>query len=72
MVINDRGETAYFFVDHELKKYYPMNTYMRKIGFEFDEEKDVIPEFDINFSLYGFGECPIHFIEVIKSFLNHE
>ena len=36
VIINDRGELSYFFVDSNIEKMYPVNSYMKKNGFDYD------------------------------------
>ena len=51
VVIKDREEIVYYFVDDNLEKMYPMNSYITKIGFVFKEEINVIDCINVNLSL---------------------
>lgn len=69
VIIKDRNEQSYFFLDNDLEFLYPVNSYMKKI--EFDFEFDHINEelnyvFDINLSQYGYLPCPEQLMNLIK------
>ena len=67
VVIKDREETVYYFVDYNLEKIYPMNSYIAKIGFVFREEINVIDCINVNLSLYGHSNCPEYLRKIIQN-----
>ena len=36
VIIKDRDEVSYYFLDKDINMMYPMNTYMKQIDFEFE------------------------------------
>ena len=69
VIIKDRGEIAYFFVDNSLRRIYPVNSYIKSIGFELDinQTPNVIDiQFDIDLSRYGSSACPFFLSNLIK------
>ena len=70
LIIKDRDEIGYFFVDNTMNKIYPVNSYMRNIGFVCDTENPIeqIHPFDIDISTYGYYVCPEHLKKIIKLF----
>jgi len=69
VVIKDREETVYYFVDDNLEKIYPMNSYITKIGFVFREEINVIDCVNVNLSLYGHSNCPKYLRKIIQNII---
>lgn len=69
VIIKDREEVVYYFVDNNIKKLYPMNSYMRKIGFIYCEESRFIDCFDVDLSLYGYFNCPEDLQKIIKNII---
>ena len=69
VVIKDREETVYYFVDDNLEKIYPMNSYITKIGFVFKEEINVIDCINVNLSLYGHSNCPEYLRKIIQNII---
>ena len=69
VVIKDREETVYYFVDDNLEKIYPMNSYITKIGFVFREEINVIDCINVNLSLYGHSNCPEYLRKIIQNII---
>jgi hypothetical protein len=69
VVIKDREETVYYFVDDNLEKIYPMNSYITKIGFVFREEINVIDCIKVDLSLYGHSNCPEYLRKIIQNII---
>ena len=69
VVIKDREELAYYFVDNNIEKLYPMNSYMKKIGFVYKEEIDNIDCIDIDLSIFGHSNCSKYLQKIIKSII---
>lgn len=67
VVIKDREEIVYCFVDDNLEKLYPMNSYITKIGFVYSEEINVIDCINIDLSFYGHSNCPEYLREIIQN-----
>ena len=70
IVIKDREETVYFFVDNYLEKLYPVNSYMKKLGFVYNDKMQLINFPTIDLSFYGYSKCPEHLRETIKKMFN--
>ena len=69
VILTDRGELAYFVVDFEMEKMYPINTYMKNNGLCFDINNAVDHiniAIDIDFSKYGYTKCPDYLNAIIK------
>ena len=69
VVMQDRGEIVYFFVSDNLKRLYPMNTYISslKINITFDDIPEYIDaDFDIELSKYGYSNCPYFLYKLIE------
>ena len=69
IVMQDRSETAYFFLDDNLKRLYPMNTYIKSLGINisFDNiPKSISTYFDIDLSKYGYSDCPTFLAKLIQ------
>ena len=69
-VIKDREEVVYFFVDENLKKMYPVNSYILSVGVDIDiynipEYLDLI--FDIDLSRYGYSKCSDFLVKLIQN-----
>ena len=72
VVMQDRGETAYFFVYDNLNRLYPMNTYINSLGIEitFDNIPECINiDFDIDLSKYGYSSCPQFLYGLIQNYV---
>ncbi len=69
IIIKDRDEIVYYLVDNNIKKLYPINSYMNKIGFVYCEENE-IDGFDINLSLYGHSNCPEYLQKIIRKMID--
>lgn len=70
VIIKDRDEISYYFVDNNITNLYPMNSYMKKIGFIYDFnvfESQIKNCFDLELSKYGYSACPDHLKNLIKS-----
>lgn len=68
VIIKDRDEISYYFLDKDMKKMYPMNTYMKQIDFEysFENSNDQIDRFfDVDLSKYGYSVCPEYLKKLI-------
>ena len=71
IIMCDRGETAYFFLDNALQYLYPVNSYIRNIGYQykFEESNDTIEiDFKIDLVKYGHMQCP----EYLKKLIVHK
>lgn len=69
VVIKDREETVYYFVDDNLEKIYPMNSYAKKIGFIYRKEINLIDFTNIDLSLYGHFTCPEYLRKIIQNII---
>lgn len=69
VVIKDREETVYYFVDDNLEKIYPMNLYFTKIGFVYREEINVIDCINVDLSLYGHSNCSKYLRKIIQNII---
>lgn len=69
VVIKDREETVYYFVDDNLEKIYPMNSYFTKIGFFYREEINVIDCINVDLSLYGHSNCSKYLRKIIQNII---
>ena len=69
VVIKDREEIVYYFIDDNLENLYPMNSYITKIGFVYSEEINVIDCINIDLSLYGHSNCPEYLREIIQNII---
>lgn len=72
IIMKDREEIVYFFVDNSLQRIYPVNSYIELIGFEFDINRapNVIDiQFDIDLSHYGSSACPFFLSNLIKQYV---
>lgn len=61
IIIDGRDGKNYFFADLDLVNFYPVNSYMRSINYEYGSENDGIElnlKFDINLSKYGYSPSP--------------
>ena len=70
VIIDDRGEISYSFVDNDIKKCYPVNSYMKKIGFNYNIkaiENNIEIYFDIDLSKYGHYVCPDYLKNLIQN-----
>ena len=68
VVISDRAEIVYYLVDGNLEKMYPMNSYIKKIGFVY-EENNVIDCINVDLSLYGHSNCPEYLRKIIQNMI---
>ena len=69
IIIKDRDEQSYYFLDNKLEFFYPMNTYMKNINFnfDFDNVKEKINQsFELDLSQYGSSVCPEFVKNLIK------
>ena len=69
VVIKDREEIVYYFVDDNLEKIYPMNSYIKKTGFVYREENKVIDCINADLSLYGHSNCPKYLRKIIQNII---
>lgn len=69
VIIKDREEIVYYFIDSNIKKLYPMNSYISKIGFVYSEEINIIESIDIDLSLYGHSNCPEYLQKIIRKII---
>lgn len=69
VIIKDREEIVYYFIDSNIKKLYPMNSYISKIGFVYSEEINIIESIDIDLSLYGHSNCPECLQKIIRNII---
>ena len=59
VIIMDRDDKAYFFVDKDVDKMYPVNSYIDKMMSDYDfVSQQIENRFDIDLSKYGFSACP--------------
>ena len=59
----------HFFLDDNLKRLYPMNTYIKSLGINisFDNiPKSISTYFDIDLSKYGYSDCPTFLAKLIQ------
>lgn len=69
VVMKDRDEIVYFFVDDRLEKMYPVNSYIEALGLEiniFDAPNEIDIQFDKDLSNWGSAKCPLFLSELIK------
>lgn len=69
IIIKNREEQSYFFLDNNLELLYPINSYMKKIGFNFNFEhinEELNYVFEINLSQYGCSVCPEWLLKLIR------
>lgn len=69
IVMKDRDEIVYFFVDECLEKMYPVNSYIEILGIEidiFNAPNNIDIQFDKDLSNYGSAKCPLFLSELIK------
>ena len=69
VVMKDREEIVYSFLDNNLERLYPVDTYIASLGYKFDinELQDNIDvQFDIDLTRYGSSPCPVFLSELIK------
>ena len=71
VIVKDRDEIAFFFIDEGLETMYPANSYIDSLGIEIDmstapNHLDV--DFDIDLSHYGGSKCPVFISELIKQY----
>ena len=60
VAITDRGESAYFCVDSNLEKMFPINSYIDRLGLDidFNNIQDSLDfTIDIDLSKYGYSKC---------------
>ena len=60
VAITDRGEPAYFCVDSNLEKMFPVNSYIDRLGLDidFNNIQDSLDfTIDIDLSKYGYSKC---------------
>ena len=72
VIIKDREEVVYYLVDDNINKLYPMNSYMKKIGFVYCEESNDLNCFDIDLSLYEHSNCPEYLQKIIKNMIDSQ
>lgn len=70
VVIKDREEVVFYFVDRDMKKIYPTNTYMKQIGFTFHHQEQ-IEDFNPDLSICGYSDCPENVRKIIKKMIKH-
>ena len=68
VIIKDREELVYFFVDSSLEKEYPMNAYINSLGINIDlknipQHLDIV--FDVDLSHYGYSKCSSFLVKLI-------
>ena len=69
VAITDRGEPSYCFVDPNLEKMWPVDSYINRLGIDIDFNN--IPDYldftiDIDLSRYGYSECYLFFAKLIR------
>ena len=69
VAITDRGEPSHYFVDSNLEKMYPVNSYIDRLGINIDFNN--IPDYldftiDIDLSRYGCSECCYSLAKLIR------
>ena len=69
VAITDRGEPSYCFVDTNLVKMWPVDSYINRLGIDIDFNN--IPDYldftiDIDLSRYGHSECAYCFAKLIR------
>lgn len=69
IVIKDREEIVYYFVDNNIEKLYPMNSYMKNIKFAYNEEINDIDCISVSLSSYGYSNCTKHLKIIIKNII---
>lgn len=70
VISTDREYQTYDFLDKDLKKRYPADSYMKSIGFVYDIEKrqEILDiTFDMDFEYYGYATCEDFYIDIIKN-----
>ena len=70
LIIKDRDGLGYFFVNNEVNKIYPVNSYMEHIGFIYniDIPDEQLNTFDIDLSVWGYSSFPKYLKEIINRF----
>lgn len=69
VIMKDRDEVVYFFVDDRLEKMYPVNSYIEALGLEiniFDAPDNIDIQFEKDLSHIGYTKCPLFLSELIK------
>ena len=82
VAITDRGEPAYYFVDSNLEKMWPVNSYIDRLGISigfpniridrseisitFHNTQDCL-DFDIDLSHYGYSHCSDFLVKLIQN-----
>ena len=72
VIIKDRDEVSYYFLDKDINMMYPMNTYMKQIDFEYSFENidnQIDRFFDVDLSTYGHSICPEYLKKLITDSL---
>lgn len=68
VIIKEKDEVSYYFLDKDINMMYPMNTYMKQIDFEysFENTDDQLDRFfDVDLSKYGNSICPEYLKKLI-------
>ena len=71
VIMDDRGEIVYFFLDKNLQYLYPVNSYIKKIGYQYEFEKPIETigfDFKIDLNQYGHSPCPEYLKEIVKAY----
>lgn len=61
VIVLDRGETAFYFVDVKMQYLYPVNTLFQSIHYKHSFKKDIstiLIDDDIDLTKYGHTVCP--------------
>lgn len=69
LIIKDREEIVFYFVDKNLERMYPINSYIDSLGIRIDLSN--IPErininFNLDLSKYGCSKLPLFFYDLLK------
>lgn len=70
VVVKDREEVVYYFVDSDIRKMYPINSYIKQTGFSFHNQVKIMNSFNIDLSSWGYSDCPKHLQQIIKNIIN--
>lgn len=68
VIIKDREEIVFYFVNSNLERMYPVNSYIgSQITLDFNAVPDALDiACDIDFSQYGYSKCPLFLMRLIS------
>lgn len=69
IILSDRDGETYWFLDLDMERLYPVNTYLKSIGFSCDRNrlgKAFNDMFDVDLSKLGSSDCPKWLRDLIK------